>query len=54
MVNEQYLKNEVRNLARFISVTKFRPLVWRSSHPYVYCDRYEDLTDPEVYYHDES
>ncbi|MCP9264816.1 Ribosome biogenesis protein bms1 [Dirofilaria immitis] len=22
--------------------------VWRSSHPYVYCDRYEDITDPEV------
>ncbi|VDN05911.1 unnamed protein product, partial [Thelazia callipaeda] len=47
LINEQYLKNEIRNLARFISVTKFRPLVWRSSHPYVYCDRYEDLTDPE-------
>ncbi|KAM3717254.1 Ribosome biogenesis protein [Dirofilaria immitis] len=48
MINEQYLKNEIRNLARFISVTKFRPLVWRSSHPYVYCDRYEDITDPEL------
>uniref|UniRef100_A0A0R3RRL0 Bms1-type G domain-containing protein n=1 Tax=Elaeophora elaphi TaxID=1147741 RepID=A0A0R3RRL0_9BILA len=48
MINEQYLKNEIRNLARFISVTKFRPLVWRTSHPYVYCDRYEDLTDPEL------
>ncbi|OZC09783.1 hypothetical protein X798_03186 [Onchocerca flexuosa] len=48
MINEQYLKNEVRNLARFISVTKFRPLLWRTSHPYVYCDRYEDLTDPEL------
>ncbi|EJW75814.1 hypothetical protein WUBG_13277 [Wuchereria bancrofti] len=48
MINEQYLKNEVRNLARFISVTKFRPLLWRTSHPYIYCDRYEDLTDPEL------
>ncbi|KAL3985375.1 hypothetical protein ACH3XW_38380 [Acanthocheilonema viteae] len=48
MINEQYLKNEIRNLARFISVTKFRPLVWRTSHPYVYCDRYEDLTDPQL------
>uniref|UniRef100_A0A1I7VF09 Bms1-type G domain-containing protein n=1 Tax=Loa loa TaxID=7209 RepID=A0A1I7VF09_LOALO len=48
MINEQYLKNEVRNLARFISVTKFRPLIWRTSHPYVYCDRYEDLTDQEL------
>ncbi|CAG9538438.1 unnamed protein product [Cercopithifilaria johnstoni] len=48
MINEQYLRNEIRNLARFISVTKFRPLVWRTSHPYVYCDRYEDLTDAEL------
>uniref|UniRef100_A0A915B5J1 Bms1-type G domain-containing protein n=2 Tax=Parascaris univalens TaxID=6257 RepID=A0A915B5J1_PARUN len=48
MVNEHYLKNEIRNLARFISVTKFRPLVWRTTHPYVYCDRYEDLTNPEI------
>ncbi|KHN89148.1 Ribosome biogenesis protein bms1 [Toxocara canis] len=48
MVNEHYLKNEIRNLARFISVAKFRPLVWRTTHPYVYCDRYEDLTNPEI------
>uniref|UniRef100_A0A158R696 Bms1-type G domain-containing protein n=1 Tax=Syphacia muris TaxID=451379 RepID=A0A158R696_9BILA len=48
LINDQYLKNEVRNLARFISVMKFRPLVWRSAHPYIYCDRFEDLTDPEV------
>uniref|UniRef100_A0A915PQG9 Bms1-type G domain-containing protein n=1 Tax=Setaria digitata TaxID=48799 RepID=A0A915PQG9_9BILA len=48
MINEQYLKNEIRNLARFISVTKFRPLTWKTSHPYVYCDRYEDLTNPEL------
>uniref|UniRef100_F1KTP3 Ribosome biogenesis protein BMS1 n=1 Tax=Ascaris suum TaxID=6253 RepID=F1KTP3_ASCSU len=48
MINEHYLKNEIRNLARFISVAKFRPLVWRTTHPYVYCDRYEDLTNPEI------
>ncbi|VDN41138.1 unnamed protein product [Gongylonema pulchrum] len=48
LINEQYLRNEIRNLARFISVTKFRPLIWRITHPYVYCDRLEDLTDPEV------
>lgn len=34
------------NLARFISVMKFRPLVWRSTHPYVLCDRMEDITNP--------
>jgi hypothetical protein len=29
------------NLSRFISVMKFRPLVWRSTHPYVLVDRVE-------------
>ncbi|VDN24425.1 unnamed protein product [Gongylonema pulchrum] len=35
LINEQYLRNEIRNLARFISVTKFRPLIWRTTHPYI-------------------
>lgn len=48
MVHNEYKKNELHNLVRFISVTKFRPLVWRDSHPYVLCDRYEDITDAEV------
>uniref|UniRef100_A0A914XT40 Bms1-type G domain-containing protein n=1 Tax=Plectus sambesii TaxID=2011161 RepID=A0A914XT40_9BILA len=48
LINDQYMKNEIRNLARFISVMKFRPLLWRTTHPYVLCDRYEDLTDPDV------
>lgn len=48
MVNEHYLKNETKNLARFISVMKFRPMPWRQSHPYILCDRFEDLTEPEV------
>ncbi|VDK19508.1 unnamed protein product, partial [Anisakis simplex] len=48
MVNEMYLRNEVTNLARFISVSKFHPIAWRTSHPYIYCDRYEDLTNPEL------
>lgn len=26
---------------------KFRPLDWRSAHPYVVADRMEDLTNPE-------
>lgn len=49
MINEHYLRNEIHNLARFISVAKLRPLAWRIDHPYVYCDRYEDLTNPEVF-----
>lgn len=43
----RYPKREVLNLARFISVTKFRPLTWRVSHPYVLADRFEDVTPPE-------
>ena len=36
------------NLARFISVMKFRPLIWRNSHPSVLADRMEDVTPPAV------
>jgi len=31
----------VLNLARFISVTKTRPLTWRIAHPYMVADRVE-------------
>ncbi|KAI8843573.1 hypothetical protein BC829DRAFT_400929 [Chytridium lagenaria] len=48
MINNKYLKQDVLNLARFISITKFRPLIWRNTHPYVLVDRVEDLTDPNV------
>ncbi|KAJ2999636.1 Glycoside hydrolase 2 (Mannanase, beta-galactosidase) [Globomyces sp. JEL0801] len=47
LVNGSYPKNEVMNLSRFISVMKFRPLIWRNTHPYLLADRVEDLTDPE-------
>uniref|UniRef100_A0A7E4W936 Bms1-type G domain-containing protein n=1 Tax=Panagrellus redivivus TaxID=6233 RepID=A0A7E4W936_PANRE len=46
LMNERYLQNEVKNLARFISVMKFRPIIWRNTHPYLLVDRMEDLTDP--------
>eukprot|EP00177_Eucheuma_denticulatum_P000759 GFKZ01001368.1.p1 GENE.GFKZ01001368.1~~GFKZ01001368.1.p1 ORF type:complete len:1237 (-),score=272.55 GFKZ01001368.1:738-4382(-) len=39
-----YLKREVLNLARFISVAKFPTLRWRAEHPYVLADRVEDIT----------
>ncbi|NP_001104620.2 ribosome biogenesis protein BMS1 homolog [Danio rerio] len=48
MVYGEYQIQEVKNLGRFISVMKFRPLVWQTSHPYVLADRMEDLTDPEA------
>ena len=41
MRNGKYMKREVLNLARFISVTKFRPLSWRGAHPYLVADRFE-------------
>ncbi|CAJ1080477.1 ribosome biogenesis protein BMS1 homolog isoform X2 [Xyrichtys novacula] len=47
MVYGEYQTQEVKNLGRFISVMKFRPLVWQTSHSYVLADRMEDLTDPE-------
>uniref|UniRef100_A0A8C0BLW6 BMS1 ribosome biogenesis factor n=1 Tax=Buteo japonicus TaxID=224669 RepID=A0A8C0BLW6_9AVES len=47
MVHGEYQKQEVHNLGRFISVMKFRPLTWQTSHPYVLVDRMEELTNPE-------
>uniref|UniRef100_A0AC35TKD9 Bms1-type G domain-containing protein n=1 Tax=Rhabditophanes sp. KR3021 TaxID=114890 RepID=A0AC35TKD9_9BILA len=41
---EQYLTAEIKNLARIISVVKFRPIIWRQNHPYMLVDRFEDLT----------
>lgn len=47
-VHNQYLRNEINNLARFISVMKFRPLQWTTNHPYMLVDRVEDITQPEI------
>lgn len=35
LIHGSYPKHEVKNLGRFISVMKFRPLLWRTTHPYV-------------------
>ncbi|CAO3668117.1 unnamed protein product [Rhizopus stolonifer] len=48
LINGRYPNLEVQNLSRFISVMKFRPLVWRNTHPYVVADRIEDLTEPDL------
>jgi ribosome biogenesis protein BMS1 len=42
------LKNEVKQLTLFISRVKYRPLVWRNTHPYVLVDRHEDITHPNT------
>lgn len=48
LTNGKYPKTEIMNLSRFISIMKFRPLIWRNTHPYLLADRVEDLTDPEL------
>ncbi|XP_022792558.1 ribosome biogenesis protein BMS1 homolog [Stylophora pistillata] len=48
LVYGSYPKVEIHNLGRFIAVSKFRPLTWRVSHPYILADRIEELTDPEL------
>jgi ribosome biogenesis protein BMS1 len=52
--NKWYTKGDTMNIARFISVMKFRPLQWRLSHPYFLADRIEDLTHPQKYAHTTS
>ncbi|KAL0812654.1 hypothetical protein Bca101_069097 [Brassica carinata] len=47
LIHGKYSQREVLNLSRFISVIKFHPLSWRTSHPYVLADRLEDVTPPE-------
>lgn len=42
----RFPKREIHILSRFISVMKFHPLSWRTSHPYVLVDRFEDVTPP--------
>ncbi|KAH6907699.1 GTP binding protein [Coprinopsis sp. MPI-PUGE-AT-0042] len=47
VINGRYPDTEIMNLSRFISVMKFRPLVFRNTHPYLLVDRLEDLTPRE-------
>lgn len=48
VINGRYPDREILNLARFISVMKFRPLKWRNEHSYMICDRMSDLTHPTL------
>lgn len=34
-----YPKTEINNMSLFISVMKFRPLIWRNTHPFILADR---------------
>lgn len=46
VVNNKYLKHEVKRLTLHLNRVKFRPLVWRNTHPFVMVDRVEDVTLP--------
>lgn len=48
IINGRYPDIEIQNLSRFISVMKFRPLIFRNAHPYLLADRIEDLTPREA------
>ncbi|KAF8333533.1 uncharacterized protein EI90DRAFT_3052302 [Cantharellus anzutake] len=48
VINGRYPDQEIHNLCRFISIMKFRPLVFRNAHPYLLADRLEDLTPRET------
>jgi len=46
--NGEYIQRDVHNLARFISVMKFKSSTWKTTHPFIVADRMEDLTEPEL------
>eukprot|EP01128_Nolandella_sp_AFSM9_P005053 TRINITY_DN2391_c0_g1_i1.p1 TRINITY_DN2391_c0_g1~~TRINITY_DN2391_c0_g1_i1.p1 ORF type:complete len:1196 (-),score=321.32 TRINITY_DN2391_c0_g1_i1:107-3634(-) len=48
IMHEKYMLRDLKNLARYISIQKYRPLQWRNAHPYLLVDRLEDLTYPEL------
>ncbi|KIY31115.1 ribosome biogenesis protein BMS1 [Cryptococcus gattii E566] len=48
VMNGRYPDAEINLLSRFISVMKFRPLVFRNQHPYLVADRIQDLTPREA------
>ncbi|CAB3254368.1 unnamed protein product [Arctia plantaginis] len=48
ILHGEYLRNEIKNLSRFISVMKFRNLSWRTTHSYILADRLEDVTSQEL------
>jgi len=50
--NGRYNLRDTMNLARFISTAKPKPLMWRTAHPYMIGDRFEDITKPELVHDD--
>ena len=54
LLNGRYLERDVLNLSRFIAVTKPRPILWRTTHPYLLADRIEDITSEAIIAQDET
>ncbi|KAJ1512300.1 Glycoside hydrolase 2 (Mannanase, beta-galactosidase) [Coelomomyces lativittatus] len=46
VIRGQYPKMEVLHFSRYLSAMKYRPLIWKNTHPYLLADRLEDITDP--------
>jgi ribosome biogenesis protein BMS1 len=44
VINGKYLKHEVKRLSLYLMRVKYRPLVWRNTHPFVVVDRVDDIT----------
>lgn len=43
-----YPKSEIQNLARFISIIKYKPVDWKLNHPFILADRYENEKDGPI------
>lgn len=54
VVNGKYLKHEVKQLTLLLGRVKYRPLMWRNTHPYIVVDRHEDITHPSKIEEDEK
>lgn len=48
VVFDRYPKVEIHNLARFISVSKHKPLSWRTKHSYIVADRFDVIQNAET------
>lgn len=45
--HERYMKQEIHNLARFISILKSQEISWRANHSYVVADRFDVIHDKD-------
>ena len=40
--NFHAINNQILNLARFISIIKYKQIDWKANHPFILIDRFED------------